>query len=423
MGSGGNDSGSEVRDLERSLSEWLRRVAATSATGRRLQVGDVLNETYEIKELIARGGMGEIYLALHNRLRRRCVVKVPRQLPRIADDDLAQLLELEARFLARLQHDNILAVEDYDLWLGCPYIVQEYLQGETLLDLLRRDGPLAAERALELMTPLLRGLAHAHGRGVCHRDLKPENVFIRQDGRVKLLDFGLAGAQRSLVTVSTMFLSLLSVESRLDQLGGTQGYMSPEQWAGEGQLQADIWAAGVTLFQLLTRRLPLGTATLFPDQPRSIPRLTDWQPDLPSALQGVVDRAMAWRPEDRFASADDFLDALEGALVQSALVSGLAPTVDQRPPPLAVSDDAASLRNRQQLIRQLRGQLARLPPTIFAELVLALQARANGFDCEEGPARCAVSLLEWADSPNGCSLEGLRQALDQTLAPGQDEKG
>ena len=369
MGSGGNDSGSEVRDLERSLSEWLRRVAATSATGRRLQVGDVLNETYEIKELIARGGMGEIYLALHNRLRRRCVVKVPRQLPRIADDDLAQLLELEARFLARLQHDNILAVEDYDLWLGCPYIVQEYLQGETLLD------------------------------------------------------FGLAGAQRSLVTVSTMFLSLLSVESRLDQLGGTQGYMSPEQWAGEGQLQADIWAAGVTLFQLLTRRLPLGTATLFPDQPRSIPRLTDWQPDLPSALQGVVDRAMAWRPEDRFASADDFLDALEGALVQSALVSGLAPTVDQRPPPLAVSDDAASLRNRQQLIRQLRGQLARLPPTIFAELVLALQARANGFDCEEGPARCAVSLLEWADSPNGCSLEGLRQALDQTLAPGQDEKG
>ena len=268
---------------------------------------------YEIRGLIAAGGMGQVYRAHDARLDRDVAVKV---LPSEYADDLVRLrrFEQEARAAGALTHPNLLTVYDVGTDHGRPYLVTELLDGETLRDRGAR-GPLPTVRACEIAAALARGLAVAHGRGVFHRDLKPENVMITRDARVKILDFGVAKLRGAEVgAAGASVASILETESGV--IVGTVGYMAPEQARGlELDGRADIFALGAILFELLTGRRAFEQAsraatlesTLHDDPLSSERSANDWPP----AVHRIVRRCLEKEADARFQSAADLAFALE----------------------------------------------------------------------------------------------------------------
>src|SRR5689334_23250905 len=187
---------------------------------------------YEIQSSIGAGGMGEVYRARDGRLNRVVAIKV---LPTSfsADGDRLQRFEQEARSAAALNHPNILSIFDIgDDDRGAPYVVSELLEGETLRDRLR-SGPLSARKTIGYALQVARGLAAAHEKGIVHRDLKPENLFITNDGRVKILDFGLAKLTRPEPTLDGHDAPTVQPGTEPGLIMGTVGYMSPEQVRGK----------------------------------------------------------------------------------------------------------------------------------------------------------------------------------------------
>lgn len=183
---------------------------------------------YEIVGPIGAGGMGEVYRAHDARLERNVAIKV---LPASssADADSLRRFEQEARAASQLNHPNIIVIHDFGTHEGAPYVVEELLQGETLRECLK-SGPLGTRKTTEYALQIARGLATAHDKGIVHRDLKPENIFITSDGRVKILDFGLAkliASEPEPVTLSGTRTA--TVATRPGTVMGTVGYMSPEQ--------------------------------------------------------------------------------------------------------------------------------------------------------------------------------------------------
>jgi serine/threonine protein kinase len=208
---------------------------------------------YAILGLLVAGGMGEVYRARDSRLDRIVALKV---LPAsfTADPDRLRRFEQEARSVAALNHPNILAVHDIGTHDGSPYMVCELLEGETLRARLH-GGVLSPRKAVELAIQIAEGLAAAHEKGIVHRDLKPENIFLTKDGRVKILDFGLAkiapgGSEPNAAQ------TLTSVQVALTEAGqvlGTAGYMSPEQVRGLAvDHRSDIFAFGAIFFEMLS---------------------------------------------------------------------------------------------------------------------------------------------------------------------------
>src|SRR2546425_4339563 len=200
--------------------------------------------TYQITGPLGAGGMGEVYRAHDARLGREVAVKV---LPASLSSDLSRLhrFEQEARAAAALSHPNILAVHDIGQQDGSPYIVSELLDGATLRERLR-SGPIPVRRAIEYAQQIAGGLAAAHDKGIVHRDLKPENIFITNDGRVKILDFGLAKLTES-SAAGNSGTNTPTVEAGTEPgaVLGTMGYMSPEQVRGKpADHRADIFGFG-----------------------------------------------------------------------------------------------------------------------------------------------------------------------------------
>src|SRR5437867_1463232 len=200
---------------------------------------------YQILAAIGAGGMGEVYRARDPRLGRTVAVKV---LPAsvCADPDRLRRFEQEARAAAALNHPNILAVLQMGTYAGAPYLVSELLDGLTLREHLRR-GPLPIRKAMDYAVQIAHGLAAAHDQGIVHRDLKPENLFVTKDGRIKILDFGLAKLTQpktdSMATARTLY-----EQTEPGVVMGTVGYMAPEQVRGEtADHRADIFAFGAIL--------------------------------------------------------------------------------------------------------------------------------------------------------------------------------
>src|ERR1700733_15374619 len=185
---------------------------------------------YEIQSPLGAGGMGEVYRARDTRLGRDVAIKV---LPEGVAKDADRLwrFEQEARTIAALSHPNILGIHDIGKHDGAPFLVSELLEGQTLREKLE-VGPLPVKRAIEYALGIAQGLAAAHEKGIVHRDLKPENVFITKDGRVKVLDFGLAKLASSEQTHETV-VTLTSPATLPGMVMGTVGYMSPEQVRGD----------------------------------------------------------------------------------------------------------------------------------------------------------------------------------------------
>jgi len=265
-------------------------------------VGKMLDNRYELLELIGSGGMANVYKTKCHRLNRLVAVK-------ILKSELAQDADFRRRFrdeslaVAKLSHANIMSVYDVSSSQGIEYIVMELLDGITLKQYMERRSRMNWREALHFITQIMRGLSHAHSRGIIHRDIKPQNIMVLRDGTVKVADFGIACLADANQTLTQEAL-------------GSVHYISPEQAKGERlDERSDVYSAGVVLYEMLTGRLPfegdnavsvaIQHLSSVPLDPREI------NPEIPEALELICKKAMCSDINHRYASADDMLADLE----------------------------------------------------------------------------------------------------------------
>jgi len=269
---------------------------------------------YRIVEQIGAGGMGVVYRAHDERLDRDVAIKV---LPEEVADDSDRLarFEREAKALAAFNHPNIATVHGFESFqIGEPeeavhILVMELLEGESLRELISK-GSITTGKAVEYARAIADGLAAAHDKGIIHRDLKPENVFLTRDGRIKILDFGLAKLKLPEADLTTE-TPTATLDTAPGGLIGTIPYMAPEQVQGQpADHRSDIFALGVVLYEMLAGQRPFGGSTtvetaaaILKEDPEPISVVA---PAVPLTLGSVVSRCLEKRPEDRFSSAHDF---------------------------------------------------------------------------------------------------------------------
>ena len=288
---------------------------------------------YEIVNLLGAGGMGEVYRARDSRLKREVAIKV---LPKALSLDAERLrrFEQEALATAALNHPNILAVFDIGTNQGSPYVVSELLEGETLRDRLR-SGAIALRKTLDYALQIAHGLAAAHEKGIIHRDLKPENLFLTKDGRLKILDFGLAKLTQPDPSVHTSLPTATQV-TEAGMVMGTVGYMSPEQVRGIAvDARSDIFSFGAILYEMIFGKrafhgeTPADTmSAILKEEPAD---LSETNRNVSPALERIVQHCLEKNPEQRFHSASDIafdLEHLSGASSTSARVT---PVTGSRP--------------------------------------------------------------------------------------------
>jgi len=280
---------------------------------------------YEIVSQIGAGGMGEVYRARDLNLNRDVAVKVLLNLS--TDPQRLRRFEQEARAAGSINHPNILAVYHMGTYEGAPYLVSELLEGDTLRQVIKR-GPLPTRKVIDYGVQIANGLQAAHEKGIVHRDLKPENVFLTRDGRIKILDFGLAKLTQPEVSERGA-LTMTSV-TEPGVVMGTVGYMSPEQVRGEHVDQrTDIFAFGAMLYEMLTGRPAFQHQTATESMTAILredpPNILDIVPFLPIGIQRVVQRCIEKGPDQRFHSAADLAFALSSAA--DSPVSGQRPAL------------------------------------------------------------------------------------------------
>jgi len=264
---------------------------------------------YEIISAAGAGGMGEVYRARDTRLNRDVAIKVlPAAFSR--DPDRLRRFQQEAQAVAALNHPNILAIHDFGEHEGSPYIVAEFLEGETLRARLNA-GTVPVRKATELAEQVARGLAAAHDKGIVHRDLKPENIFVTPDGRVKILDFGLA----KLTPEVTPDAATLASQTEPGVVMGTVGYMSPEQVKGlTADHRSDLFSFGAILYEMLSGRRAFrgetSVETMSAILKEDPPEFSETNRNVPPALDRIVRHCLEKNPEERFQSAHDVAFAL-----------------------------------------------------------------------------------------------------------------
>jgi serine/threonine-protein kinase len=328
----------------------------------------VVDGRYRLVSRLGSGGMADVWCADDLQLGRRVALKLLHR--RFAEDDeFVERFRREASSAAGLQHPNVVSVYDRGEYDGTYYIAMELLEGRTLKDLVKEDGPLEAHRAIDLAIQILRAARFAHKRGIVHRDLKPHNVIVDAEDRAKVTDFGIARAGASDMTETGSIL-------------GTAQYLSPEQAQGHAVgAQSDLYAIGIVLYEMLTGEIPFDgdTAVTIALKQVSEPPLPPSRlaPSIPPDLEAIVLRALAKLPEERFADADDFIAALEAVRAGFELPGGAATTAFM---PIsagaAVEEDgayAAPLEEDGGRRRWLWGALAALlvAGAIVAALLLA----------------------------------------------------
>ncbi|MGP8246062.1 MAG: protein kinase domain-containing protein [Bryobacteraceae bacterium] len=303
---------------------------------------------YEIVALLGQGGMGEVYRARDPRLSRDVAIKVLHSAVTL-DPDRRRRFEQEARAAGGLNHPNIVAVFDIGSEAGAMYVVQELLEGETLRERLR-TGPLPLRKALDYAVQAARGLAAAHAKGIIHRDLKPENLFLTKDGRLKILDFGLAKLTVTRVVSAEATSAPTEVmDTEPGMVVGTVGYMSPEQVRGQTvDYRSDLFSLGAILFEMLTGRRAFQGASpadtmsaVLKEEPADI---SSFNPKLPAGLERIIRHALEKNPEERFHSAQDFAFDLESLSGASSAAHAARPTEALvRRKPLLIAAVAAAL--------------------------------------------------------------------------------
>jgi hypothetical protein len=379
---------------------------------------------FELIREIARGGMGQVFLARDTKLGRKVAIKFLLK----DDPSFVQRFLVEARATARCTHENIVTIFEVDEHDGLPFMVLEYLEGKTLSDVLETKPSL--RQFVELMVPVARALERAHEHGIVHRDLKPSNIFVTDRGQVKVLDFGVARLTDKHETVQMAAIDPTNIPStnftNSDSLVGTLPYMSPEQWGTDVvDHLSDIWAFGIMFWRALTGVHPAGT--MQPDKLQHRMRdletpfasIASRDPSLPRQIVAIVDRCLEKKKADRYQSASDVLADLQAFLTPRAdRVTG--EVCPYRGLAAFGEDDAKYFFGRTSEIRSAISQLDTWPllavvgPSgvgkssfVHAGLVPAMRATGGTWD---------VRILR----PGRVPLHRLASVIEDALATGDD---
>src|SRR5215204_1134063 len=293
-------------------------------------IGTVLSSRYKLEARLGSGGMSTVYLARDTTLDRQVAVKVMHREMSEQADQLERFRQ-EARSVAKLSHPNVVSVIDAGEDGGHPYIVFEYVEGETLKQRIGRDGALAPQEAIAYAIEVARGLSVAHARNMVHRDIKPQNVLIDAEGRAKLTDFGISRQlEQDGMTATGRVL-------------GTTDYVAPEQAMGHPVDQrSDIYSLGVVLYEMLVGQVPfhadsqVGVAMKHVNE--ELPDVQRRRPEVSAAVALVVERATAKEPGERYQSVAEMTDDLETALEVESVRAGTTTreatsVLDALPPP------------------------------------------------------------------------------------------
>lgn len=299
---------------------------------------------YEIQSPLGAGGMGEVYRARDTRLERIVAIKI---LPAAFASDADRLVRFqqEARVLSALNHPNLVTIFDVGNQDSCYYLVCELLEGETLRERLN-SGPLALRKAVDYGIQMANGLGAAHEKGIVHRDLKPDNIFITKDGRVRILDFGLA---KSTTAAGENTATIASPATVSGVVMGTVGYMSPEQVRGKAvDLRSDIFSFGAILYEMAAGQRAFrgdsSVETMNAILKEDPPEISTAAKNISPAMERLIRRCLEKAPEERFQSARDLafaLDALSG--ISSTAATPVTSARPQRKLRLAVLSSAVML--------------------------------------------------------------------------------
>ncbi len=366
--------------------------------------GSLFDGRYRIVGRLGQGGMARVLLAQDETLHRQVAIKVLSD--RHSDDPhFIERFQREARAAARLNHPNIVQVYDQVQTPGGAYIVQEYVEGETLKELIRRESPLDARRAITIALQILAALRVAHQQGVIHRDIKPQNILVQPDGKVKVADFGIASAGETEMTEAGSIV-------------GTAQYLAPEQARGlQVGPPADLYAVGIVLYEMLSGRVPFegdAAVTVAMRHVQEAPEpLTDRNPLVPGPLESVVMRALSKDPATRYQNADEMgveLDRVrqglpvsdETAVIGAATIAmARQPTETMVAPPLP----PRTTRNGGNPNRRRLWVLLAVLAVLAAGVIAGLYLWGSGGG-ETPPPTTATTVVE-IQVPN---VVGLRQA-------------
>jgi serine/threonine protein kinase len=272
---------------------------------------------YEVVECVGVGGMGEVYRARDTKLGRDVAIKV---LPEAFSQDKERLerFEREARLLAQLNHPNIATLHGLEEHEGQQFLIMELVEGETLAERIAK-GPLSVKEAISLFTQIADGLEAAHEKGIVHRDLKPANIKITPEGRIKILDFGLAKAfsPEDSVSAATSQSPTLTKGTALGAIMGTASYMSPEQATGRPvDRRTDVWAFGCCLYEALSGKKAFDGETATDAIAAVVKSEPDWAAlpsTLPSRLREVLERCLTKERNERLRDAGDAIYELRAS--------------------------------------------------------------------------------------------------------------
>jgi tRNA A-37 threonylcarbamoyl transferase component Bud32/beta-lactam-binding protein with PASTA domain len=390
----------------------------------------VLRGRYRLDRHIAKGGMAQVYLAEDQLLSRTVAVKI--LFPELAEDDaFVERFRREARAAASLNHHNIVSVYDFGDDEGAWFIVMEYVEGPTLRDIIRREGPLEPARATEIASEVAAALAAAHTQGIVHRDVKPANVLITKDtGTVKVTDFGIAraaNARQGLTMPGTVL--------------GTATYVSPEQAQGHTvDHRTDIYSLGLVLYEMLAGRPPFTgespVAVAYQALSQEAQPPSTHNPDVPPALDAIVARAMSKDPQARYATAEEFRAALldvdravgdpdATVAIASPVAAAGEPTSVASPtsvlPPVTPAPGADRLQPRPlppDVYRRRRaGVIAAL--AVLAITVIAFLALMDSDDGQGTVAVPGVVGLTVEEAQDALERDGLRSQLRDRAVAGE----
>ncbi|HEV8231812.1 MAG TPA: GAF domain-containing serine/threonine-protein kinase [Thermoanaerobaculia bacterium] len=278
---------------------------------------------YDIVEKIGAGGFGTVYKGWDPLIQRYVAIKTCE----VGNKDIRNRFFREAQLAGSLQHPNITMVYEFGFEKDIPYMVQEFLSGEDLDQMIKRGAPLSLQEKLKILIGVAFGLEYAHRAGVMHRDVKPANVRVLDNLSVKIMDFGIAKSVDPAVEITQTGITV-----------GSSSYMSPEQIGGDAvDSRTDIFSFGVLAYELISSRKPFQNENLFLLLEQIVkedpPPLAELVPDLPDGLVALVERAMKKKPEDRFATARELRDALIAVQQQIAPAEALVSSAMGEPPP------------------------------------------------------------------------------------------
>ena len=324
-------------------------------------IGTLLDDRYEILQVIGEGGMAIVYKALDHRLNRNVAVKIMRE-DMLADEEFRSRFCAEAHAVAMLSHPNIVAVYDVSHSDAMEYIVMELVEGITLRQYMDRRGALAWREVLHFTKQIAKAIAHAHERGIIHRDIKPQNVMMLRDGTVKVADFGIAALENE-------------IYENNGQAVGSIHYIAPEQARGEcPDARSDIYSLGVMMYEMLTGGLPftgntLGEIAVQHMNAKPVPP-HEKNPEIPLELERITLKAMSAELSERYQSANELLSDLEAFIHTPVTIDG--ESADYENPDVKPVRSSTELSRERYRLRRRRSGVVSFMSGTFGLLVLAV---------------------------------------------------